>query len=576
MSAVEQALDETEADGRLSRLEAVLHDPEQLSYYRSQRGAPPPDRSTLEQVETALTATESFARRKQTVFGYRGGTSEHPDGAALYAAARESRSPGWRPGAEIGSAVLDAAVAEVESRLAERVRQAADEAEKLVRTRRPYPVVRPGFRVPPLDDDLLGKLLEADDDAFQRATVVEVGERYRRRAGHDVPRGDRYDGRARRDAQQTLLEDAGAMERCSADRPEWSVVLAAVLEKYLSKLREYFRVACDKVLGGDLGERLAAHRAQVRQAADAAETLLRPTSPPGPDPAVPGVSDETLAVAADGTSVPFIKELVVEVGERYKRREVEGRYTHLERRRAERGHLQDTIDRRMRSRPRSSARSAVEAEVFAEHRRRVLEVFEVACDEVVGHGELGARLRKHREQVQRVADSVEQAMVRQRVSSCSEETLAAVRAGADSFLKEVVDVVREREDRRTPKGERYDDVARRRREAEEDCLAPLIERELEGRREAWRASTRRAARERAVRVYRSRIISIFTAARDEAFRSASPPPVPERQPSGEAQAPAAAPSRPLDDREPARRSGRTNPARGADRTGAGRAAERSG
>ena len=278
-----------------------------------------------------MTATESFARRKQTVFAYRGGSSEHPDGAALYAAARESRAPGWRPGAEIRSAVLDAAVAEVESRLAERVRQAADEVEKLVRTRRPYPAARPGFRVPPLDDDLLGELLEADDDAFQRATVVEVGERYRRRAGNDVVVGDRYDGRARRDAQQVLLEDAGAMERCAADRPEWSVVLAAVLGKYLSKLREYFRVACDKVLGGDLGERLAAHRAQVRQAADAAETALRTTSPPGPDPAVPEVSDETLAVAADGTSLPFIKEVVAEVGERYKRIEVEGRYTHLER-----------------------------------------------------------------------------------------------------------------------------------------------------------------------------------------------------------------------------------------------------
>ncbi|MYN66431.1 MAG: hypothetical protein F4X11_15590 [Acidobacteria bacterium] len=343
------------------------------------------------------------------------------------------------------------------------------------------------------------------------------------------------------------------MERCSADRPEWLVVLAAVLEKYLSKLREYFQVACDKVLGGELGERLAAHRAQVRQAAEAA---LPTTSPPGPGPGVPAVSDQTLAVAADGTSLPFVTEVVVEVGERYKRREVERRYTHLERRRAERGYLHDTIDRRMRSRPRSSARSAVEAEVFAGHRRSVLEVFEVACDEVVGRGELGARLRQHRERVQRAADSVEQAMARQRVPSFPEETLAAVRAGVDSFLQEVVEVVRERDDRRTPKEKRQDDVARRQREAEEDRLAPLIERELEGRREAWRASTRRAARERAIQGYRSRIISIFTAARDEAFRSASPPPVPERLPSGEAKPPAAAPSPALDDSEPARRSGR--------------------
>ena len=551
MTVVDQALDATESDGRLPRLEAVFTDPEQQSYYRSKRGARPPDQSTLEQIDAALEATESFVRRKQTILRYRGGNGEHPDGGALYAAARESRAPGWRPGEEIGSAVFDAVVADVESQLAERVRRAADEFEKLVPTTRPYPDARPGYRVPALANDQLDELFGADDEAFYRATVVEIGKRYQRRAGNDVAREERYDDRARSDSQQALLEDAGATERCSSARQAWSEILATVLTKYLSKLREFFQVACDRVLGGNLGERLAEHRAQVQQAADKAEAKLERRSYET-GPAVPVVSDKSLEVVAGGASHPFVKEVVVEAGERYKRREVEGHYTQLERSQAERGYLHDAFEKRRRS-PSSAAlsRSEVEAEVFAEHRREVLEVFEVACDEV----------GKHQDQVQRTADTVGQMMERQHVPTLSDETLADVRAAADPFLQEVVDVVWERYDRGTPNEELNEDA---RREAEEKYLAPRIEQELEGQREARRASTRQAARERVIQAYRSRILRIFMAARDEVFgsgdggggasagrRAAGPPfesPTPpgqERQPPGGAQAPAAAPSRTL-------------------------------
>ena len=301
----------------------------------------------------------------------------------------------------------------------------------------------------------------------------------------------------------------------------------------------------------------------MQQAADKAEAKLERRSYET-GPAVPVVSDKSLAVVA-GASLPFVKEVVAETGERYKRREVEGHYTHLERSQAERGYLHDAFEKRRRS-PSSAAlsRSEVEAEVFAEHRRTVREVFEVACDEVLGRDELGARLGKHREQVQRTADTVGQVMERRHVPTLSDETLADVRAAADSFLQAVVDVVWERYDRGRPKEELYDDDARRRREAEEEYLAPLIEQELEGQREARRASARQTARERVIKAYRSWILSTFVAARDEVFgsgdggggasagrRAAGPPfespspPGQERQPPGGAQAPAAAPSRAL-------------------------------
>ena len=80
------------------------------------------------------------------------------------------------------------------------------------------------------------------------------------------------------------------------------------------------RMACDKVLGGDLGERLARHRAQVQRAADAVEHAL-PTMTPAPGrPDVPAVSDTTLTQVAAGASNGFVKEMLIEVGKRYKDR----------------------------------------------------------------------------------------------------------------------------------------------------------------------------------------------------------------------------------------------------------------
>jgi len=282
----------------------------------------------------------------------------------------------------------------------------------------------------------------------------------------------------------------------------------------------------------------------VRRAADAAAVALPATSPWPGSSAVPAVSDKTLTAVAAGASTPFVKEVAVEVGARYKRQArydtaSEERYDHNDRRQSEKDYLHGTIERRLqrahRSRSRRSftapSRSAVAAEVFEEHRSSVLEVFEVACDEVVGRGELGARLRKHREQVQCTADAVEQALPTtqhqsygrpgRHIPAVSDETLVAVRADADSFLQEVVDVVWDRYDRcaddETPREARYDDDDRRR--SEEDYLALLIEKALEGEREALRTSTRQAARERVIKDYRSRIRDVFTAARDEQFRS---------------------------------------------------------
>ena len=114
-------------------------------------------------------------------------------------------------------------------------------------------------------------------------------------------------------------------------------------------------------------------------------------------------------------SAPVLKEVVAEVCDRYDRRAhaaYEERYDHEARRKSEWSHLNEAIEeiehgraKRLWSRsPHSSphpTRKAAEASVTEKHQSAVLEAFEVACDEVVGRGELGARLRKHREQVQR-------------------------------------------------------------------------------------------------------------------------------------------------------------------------------
>ena len=535
-AVIDRALEATESDARLPRLEAVFRDAEHLSYYRAVLSAAG-DEVTLQQIDEALEATETFVRRKQTVFGYPG-NSEHLAGGALYAAALESRAPGWRPGAEIGSAVLDEVLMDVESQLAERVRQAADAVEELLPTTQPHPNIQPGYRIPALCNELLDGLVREDDDAFFKATVAALRKRYQRRAGYDLAYEERYDDRDRRTSQQAYLQDAVTTEQSSSARPSWSAALATVLKKYLSKIRKLFRIACDKVLGGDLGERLVRHREQVRRAADAAGAALPAMSPWLGSSAVPAVSDETLMTAAVSASTPFVKEVAIEVGERYKRQArydtaSEERYDHNDRRQSEKGYLHDTIERRRLRSPRSftiPSRVAVEAEVFEEHRASLLEVFEVACDEVVGRGDLGKRVRQRREQVSRVADAVVQELptttqsygrVDRHVPAVSDETLAAARAGADPFLQEAVDVVWDRYDQcadyTTPSVERYDADDRRR--SEEDYLAALVEQALEGAREAGRTSARQAARERVVKDHRSRIRGIFTAAHDEVLRS---------------------------------------------------------
>ena len=183
-------------------------------------------------------------------------------------------------------------------------------------------------------------------------------------------------------------------------------------------------MACDEVVGrGELGAQLREHRAQVQQAAAAAEKAL-PTPRPErdrPKSQVPAVSDETLEHAAAGKSDPFLQEVVAEVLARYDLRAGfdvarEERYDHEARRNSEGSHLNGVIENkharagRLWLRSNSSSprptRESVEASVVKDHRSTVLEVFEVACDEVVGHGELGAQLREHRAQVQRVVDAV--------------------------------------------------------------------------------------------------------------------------------------------------------------------------
>ena len=240
MTVVDRALDETESDGRLPRLEAVFQDAEQQSYYRSKRGAPPPDQSTLEQIDAALEATELWARRKQTIFKYRGGNGEHPDGGALYAAARESRAPGWRPGAEIGSAVLDAVVADVESQLAERVPvvaqpvrvrpvqvapKAAPTQQDLAALEMPPSLQEPAARVTPLPVTATARELQPvlkaySDDTLQvlrdqlssmRRTEAQLGAqaveilRLRDR-GDDEPRRVEYDAEERKEKERLARE----------------------------------------------------------------------------------------------------------------------------------------------------------------------------------------------------------------------------------------------------------------------------------------------------------------------------------------------------------------------------------
>ena len=414
-----------------------------------------------------------------------------------------------------------------------RVRRAADAVEAAVPTTQLWSY-RPAYRVPALSDDLLDDLVRDGDNAFFKATVAELRKRYARRADIGTPYEERYSADDRRRSQQMHL---GQSTRLGA--------LASLLLEYLSKLREIVLVACDKVIGGDLGARLARRREQVMRAADAAEEALPTTRRESYLPRVPAVSDGTLEEpVAAAKPDPFFEEVVAEVRARYARRATfetpyEERYDDRARRDSEQRHLSEAAQSRhareyrvwLRSSPSSPrpTREEAEARVVKSHQSAVLEAFEVACDEVVGSGQLGIRLRKHRAQVQRAADAVEAAVpTTQRsfpdrhVPAVSDETLAELRAGADPFLEELVEVVWDRWDRRadqrTPYKERYDHDDRR--SSEEACLAEQVARARAAQPGSWLSSTQLVtARKSALRDHRSKIRSIFTAARDAALRA---------------------------------------------------------
>ena len=132
-AVVDQALDETESDAvRLPRLDALFGDAELRSYYRGTLGSAGDQHQVpLAQLDAVLRATEAFRDRRNTVLQYPGG-DQHPGGAALWAAEQRSLSPA------VVAVAFDTALARVESRLENRVQQAAAEFERLLRTRQPY------------------------------------------------------------------------------------------------------------------------------------------------------------------------------------------------------------------------------------------------------------------------------------------------------------------------------------------------------------------------------------------------------------------------------------------------------
>ena len=434
---------------------------------------------------------------------------------------------------ELPAGLLDQVLERVESQLANRVQRAADVVEAAVPTTQLWSY-RPDARVPALSDDLLDQLVQDGDNAFVKATVTELRKRYARRADLGTPYEERYSAVDRLRSQQKHLA------QCT-----WLGTLASLLLEYLSKLGEIVLVACDKVIGGDLGARLARRREQVRKAADAAVEALPTTRRESYLPRVPAVSDDTLdEPAAAGKPDPFFQEVVAEVRARYARRSgfetaYEERYDDKARRDSERTLLSDAIEIRYAREYRvwlsSSSSSpqpthkAAEAHVVKSHQCAVLEAFAVACDEVVGRGQLGLRLRKHRTQVQRAADAVEATVPTtllpfpdRHVPAVSDVTLAALRAGADPFLEELVDVMWDRwarrADHRTPYDDRYDHDDRR--SSEGACLAEQVAKARAAQQASWLSSTQLvAARESALRDHRSRIRSIFTAARDDSLRA---------------------------------------------------------
>ena len=551
---VDRMLEATASDPRLPRLETVFEDAEQRSYYRAVLGAAG-DAVTLQQVDAALEATGTFVRQKQDIFAY-SGNSEHLAGGALYAAAIESQAPGWRPGADVGTAaVFDDALADVKSQLAKRVRQAADEFEKLLPTTPSRN--RRGYRVPALSDALVDQLSASRGDAFVRATVAEVRERYAHRARHGARDEDRYSPKERLESERAHLADVIAMtwdrekrlwyaSNMSGSRPSRRSVLARVLKKYLTKVWEFFQVACDKVLGGDLGERLRRRREHVEQAAEVAERLLPTTQSFRRGLPVPAAYEEALAgVVTDGKNRKVIEEMVEAVWERFHRRSrhepYEQRYDADDRRRSEEAYLAPALEitraRQERAWRRSSLPSprptlaSARPSVLEEHQSHLREVFEVAHDEVFGRGELGARWRRERDQVRRAVDAAEATLPAtpppsghpdRHVPALSDDTLDDLDAAeTDPFLKKMYSLAWERCYRHasadTPYEQRYD--AEDRRQSELAHLTQTYDRQMDPSSSTVSPAPELASvRESVLKDYRAKVRGIFVAARDEVLR----------------------------------------------------------
>ena len=429
-AVVDQALDETESDeARLPRLDALFEDAELRSYYRGTLGpARDQHQVTLEQLDEALRAAEAVRARRNTVLQYPGG-DQHLSGAALWAAERKSLSPDEGAAVETPLAAFEAALARVESRLEKRVQQAADEVERLLPTTQPYSHGRPDFRVPALGDERLeelGQLRLEPADALVEATVAELRERYARRARYDTPDKLRY---SPQDRLKSEGEHLGGVVEMRYDRelrlwspsstspqPSRSSALARVVKKYVLEIWQIVLVACDKILGGDLWERLRRRREQIEKAADVAERLL-PTILIFRASPVPVAGDAGLAGVVTDTTAPVVGDAVEVVWARYYRRSLletpsERRYSAVERDLAAKEYLAFSLEvaEARQQREGSSVLPTLDdarAIVLLEHESNLREMFAVACDEVFGPGELATRWRRRRDRVRDAVDVVE-------------------------------------------------------------------------------------------------------------------------------------------------------------------------
>ena len=449
-AVVDQALDETESDAvRLPRLDALFGDAELRSYYRGTLGSAGDQHQVpLAQLDAVLRATEAFRDRRNTVLQYPGG-DQHPGGAALWAAEQRSLSPA------VVAVAFDTALARVESRLENRVQQAAAEFERLLRTRQPY-----SPRVPALGDERLeelGQLRLEPADAFVEATVAELRERYARRARYDTSDKRYYSPQDRLESEREHLGGVVEMtwdrERrlwspsSTSPQPTRSSALARVVKKYVLTIWEIVLVACDKILGGDLGERLRRRRERIEKAANVAERLLPTISLISCASPVPVAEDAGLAVVVTDTTAPVVGDAVEVVWARYYRRSLpssERRYSAVDRDLAAKAYLAFPLEVAEARQQREGLRSDssvlptlddARAIVLEEHQSSLRQIFAVACDEVFGPGELATQWRRRRDQVQRAVNVVEACQQTTRlgwpdrdVPALSHETLIALAA----------------------------------------------------------------------------------------------------------------------------------------------------